>query len=88
MAICFFLKIYLNNLSLDFTQVSYNPVTNEWSTLANMLVPRSGLELFNLVKTKRCPFLNPRSQMGCVVLDEFLYVLGGTNRHNEVLQVS
>ena len=26
--------------------------------------------------------------MGCVVLDEFLYVLGGTNRHNEVLQVS
>ena len=25
--------------------------------------------------------------MGCVVLDEFLYVLGGTNRHNEVLQV-
>jgi hypothetical protein len=28
-----------------------------------------------------------RSQMGCVVLDDFLYVLGGTNRHNEVLQV-
>ena len=25
--------------------------------------------------------------MGFVVLDEFLYVLGGTNRHNEVLQV-
>ena len=47
--------------------VSYNPVTNEWTTLASMLVPRS--------------------QMGCVVLNEFLYVLGGTNRHNEVLQV-
>ena len=42
-------------------------VTNEWTTLASMLVPRS--------------------QMGCVVLNEFLYVLGGTNRHNEVLQV-
>ena len=28
----------------------------------------------------------PRSQMGCVVLDEYLYVVGGTNRHNEVLQ--
>ncbi len=28
-----------------------------------------------------------RSQMGCVVLDDYLYVLGGTNRHNEVLQV-
>ena len=26
--------------------------------------------------------------MGCVVLDDFLYVLGGTNRHNEVLQVT
>ena len=48
--------------------VSYNPVTNEWTTLASMLVPRS--------------------QMGCVVLNEFLYVLGGTNRHNEVLQVN
>ena len=24
--------------------------------------------------------------MGCVVLDDHLYVLGGTNRHNEVLQ--
>ena len=47
--------------------VSYNPVTNEWSTLASMLVPRS--------------------QMGCVVLNDYLYVLGGTNRHNEVLQV-
>ena len=68
--------------------MSYNPVTNEWSTLANMLVPRSGLELLNLAKTKTYSFLNPRSQMGCVVLDEFLYVLGGTNRHNEVLQVS
>ena len=42
-------------------------MTNEWTTLASMLVPRS--------------------QMGCVVLNEFLYVLGGTNRHNEVLQV-
>ena len=31
--------------------------------------------------------LVPRSQMGCVVLDDHLYVLGGTNRHNEVLQV-
>ena len=48
--------------------VSYNPVTNEWTTLTSMLVPRS--------------------QMGCVVLSEFLYVLGGTNRHNEVLQVN
>lgn len=25
-------------------------------------------------------------QMGCVVLDDHLYVIGGTNRHNEVLQ--
>ena len=24
--------------------------------------------------------------MGCVVLDDYLYVVGGTNRHNEVLQ--
>ena len=31
--------------------------------------------------------LVPRSQMGCVVLDDHLYVLGGTNRHNEILQV-
>jgi len=28
----------------------------------------------------------PRSQMGCVVMDDYLYVVGGTNRHNEVLQ--
>ena len=30
--------------------------------------------------------LVPRSQMGCIVLDDCLYVLGGTNRRNEVLQ--
>jgi actin-binding protein IPP len=24
--------------------------------------------------------------MGCLVLDDYLYVVGGTNRHNEVLQ--
>jgi hypothetical protein len=30
--------------------------------------------------------LVPRSQMGCLVLDDCLYVLGGTNRRNEVLQ--
>lgn len=24
--------------------------------------------------------------MGCVILDDYLYVMGGTNRHNEVLQ--
>ena len=28
----------------------------------------------------------PRSQMGCIVMDDCLYVVGGTNRHNEVLQ--
>lgn len=26
-----------------------------------------------------------RSQMGCLVHDNLLYVMGGTNRHNEVL---
>ena len=26
-----------------------------------------------------------RSQMGCLVHDDYLYVMGGTNRHNEVL---
>ena len=36
--------------------------------------------------TTLASMLVPRSQMGCVVLNEFLYVLGGTNRHNEVLQ--
>ena len=30
--------------------------------------------------------LVPRSQMGCLVMDDCLYVIGGTNRHNEVLQ--
>ena len=30
--------------------------------------------------------LVPRSQMGCLVLDDCLYVIGGTNRRNEVLQ--
>ena len=29
--------------------------------------------------------LVPRSQMGCLVHDDYLYVMGGTNRHNEVL---
>ena len=29
--------------------------------------------------------LTPRSQMGVAVLDNYLYVVGGTNRHNEVL---
>ena len=37
--------------------------------------------------TTLASMLVPRSQMGCVVLDDHLYVLGGTNRHNEVLQV-
>ena len=36
--------------------------------------------------TTLASMLVPRSQMGCVVLDDYLYVLGGTNRHNEVLQ--
>lgn len=30
--------------------------------------------------------LVPRSQMGVAVLDGYLYVVGGTNRHHEVLQ--
>ena len=54
-------------LEITSTDNACLQVTNEWTTLASMLVPRS--------------------QMGCVVLNEFLYVLGGTNRHNEVLQV-
>ena len=29
--------------------------------------------------------LVPRSQMGCLVHDDCLYVMGGTNRNNEVL---
>ena len=37
--------------------------------------------------TTRASMLVPRSQMGCVVLNDSLYVIGGTNRHNEVLQV-
>jgi actin-binding protein IPP len=32
------------------------------------------------------PMLVPRSQMGVAVLDGYLYVVGGTNRHHEVLQ--
>jgi len=30
--------------------------------------------------------LVPRSQMGVAVLDGYLYVVGGTSRHHEVLQ--
>ena len=30
--------------------------------------------------------LEARSQMGCLVLGDHLYVMGGTNRHNEVLR--
>ena len=36
--------------------------------------------------TTLASMLVPRSQMGCVVLNDSLYVIGGTNRHNEVLQ--
>lgn len=32
------------------------------------------------------PMLVPRSQMGVAVLDNYLYVVGGTNRHHEVLK--
>ena len=32
------------------------------------------------------PMLVPRSQMGVAVLDGFLYVVGGNNRHHEALQ--
>ncbi len=39
-------------------------------------------KFFNLVDS----MLVPRSQMGCLVLDDCLYVIGGTNRRNEVLQ--
>ena len=30
--------------------------------------------------------IDARSQMGCLVLGDHLYVIGGTNRHNEVLR--
>lgn len=33
------------------------------------------------------PMLTPRSQMGVSVLDGFLYVVGGTNRHNVLTSV-
>lgn len=33
------------------------------------------------------PMLTPRSQMGVAVLDGFLYVVGGTNRHNVLTSV-
>lgn len=33
-----------------------------------------------------CHMLVPRSQMGVAVLDGYLYVVGGTNKQNEVLQ--
>jgi N-acetylneuraminic acid mutarotase len=36
--------------------------------------------------TTHASMLVPRSQMGCAVMDDHLYVLGGTNRHNEVLR--
>lgn len=36
--------------------------------------------------TPLVPMLEPRSQMGVTVLDDYLYVVGGTNKHNEVLQ--
>lgn len=32
------------------------------------------------------PMLVPRSQMGVAVLDGYLYVVGGNNRHHEALQ--
>ncbi len=69
-----------------------------WDLLAPVLwIPDFGLmceivEHFFTLLHMEFVFLNVlfcifRSQMGCVVLDDFLYVLGGTNRHNEVLQV-
>ena len=35
--------------------------------------------------TSYASMIVPRSQMGCIVMDDYLYVVGGTNRHNEVL---
>ena len=75
--------------------VSYNPVTidftihydNHFIKSNDYLLKIFALKIFKATGEWRthASMLVPRSQMGCLVHDGCLYVMGGTNRNNEVL---